>query len=286
MKRFLVLLLALCLTPAVSLAKSLPYSLTPAPAPREECYISDTEFLDDTIHVVIEHIRRDDSDYHVAHVTIADPSQLRTAVVSLKSPDILKTTSHLTKKNWGIVAVNGDFYSLRTTGYIVRQGQLIRSSHQKIRDLLLIDDNGDFHLVQAPTKETTMPVVEKYNIVNTLSFGPALVIDGEVAKIRPDYPFEGRDDGPRTAIGQIDALSYVMVVVDGRIKNSKGVTHAELAQFMCDIGCKQALNLDGGGTSTMVFHDVVINDYCYPNERLVSDIVYFASAIDADTIEP
>jgi Phosphodiester glycosidase/WD40-like Beta Propeller Repeat len=57
---------------------------------------------------------------------------------------------------------------------------------------------------------------------------------------------------PRTAIGVTPAGRILMVVVDGRRKDSKGVTLVRLARLMRTLGASHALNLDGGGSSTMV----------------------------------
>ena len=58
---------------------------------------------------------------------------------------------------------------------------------------------------------------------------------------------------PRTAIGvDSDSGDVLMLVVDGRQDFSRGATMAELARLMVDLGADEALNLDGGGSSTMV----------------------------------
>ncbi|HET7735469.1 MAG TPA: phosphodiester glycosidase family protein [Nocardioidaceae bacterium] len=58
---------------------------------------------------------------------------------------------------------------------------------------------------------------------------------------------------PRTAIGiDRDARTILMLVVDGRQELSRGLTMRELAELMLDLGAEDALNLDGGGSSTLV----------------------------------
>lgn len=64
---------------------------------------------------------------------------------------------------------------------------------------------------------------------------------------------------PRSAVGVLKDGSWVFVVVDGRQKHSEGFTMLELAEYMKELGCTGALNLDGGGSSTMVIHDEVVN---------------------------
>jgi len=64
---------------------------------------------------------------------------------------------------------------------------------------------------------------------------------------------------PRSAVGLLKNGNWVFVVVDGRQKHSTGFTIMELAHFMEKIGCQGALNLDGGGSSTMVIDGKIVN---------------------------
>ena len=78
---------------------------------------------------------------------------------------------------------------------------------------------------------------------------------------------------PRTAIGRRADGKIVMVVVDGRQpKKSVGMTIEELAGLMSELGCVEALNLDGGGSSTMVIRNKIVNNPSdATGERPVSD---------------
>ena len=111
-----------------------------------------------------------------------------------------------------------------------------------------------------------------------LSFGPALIENGEIAVSEDEEVGKAMTSNPRTAIGQIDSLHYVFVVSDGRTSASEGLSLSELASFMQSLGCKTAYNLDGGGSSTMVFNGTVVNNPTTNgtriSERKVSDIVY------------
>ena len=94
-----------------------------------------------------------------------------------------------------------------------------------------------------------------------------------------DYGYNPHGDEPRMAIGQIAPLDYVLVLAEGRSKDSRGVNHEELAGFMFDLGCMQAFNLDGGNSATMVFNGGFYQDKTRDNERAQSDMIYFASAV-------
>ena len=121
---------------------------------------------------------------------------------------------------------------------------------------------------------------------NTLSFGPALMDDGQIvqnlARVEIDtnlgnHPIQGEQ--PRTGVGIIAPNHFVFIVVDGRSDGySRGVTLDEFAQIFQQLGCTEAYNLDGGGSSTMVFMDRVINNPLgRGNERATSDILYIAA---------
>jgi len=87
---------------------------------------------------------------------------------------------------------------------------------------------------------------------------------------------------PRTAIGMIDKLHYIFLVSDGRTSQSAGLSLLELAEVMHEYGCTVAYNLDGGGSSTMVFNGQVINnptDGHSFGERKVSDIIYIGGQL-------
>lgn len=77
-------------------------------------------------------------------------------------------------------------------------------------------------------------------------------------------------------------LHYVFVVSDGRTAQSAGLSLLQLAQVMQDYGCTVAYNLDGGGSSTMVFNGEIINnptDGRSYGERKVSDIIYIGDQL-------
>lgn len=102
----------------------------------------------------------------------------------------------------------------------------------------------------------------RLKIVEALGGLPRIVRDGKVS-VETD-----REGGaklanvrhPRTAIGfSTDSSRIFLVTVDGRQPHSEGMTLDELADFMISLGCAQALNLDGGGSTTMVVRGKVAN---------------------------
>ena len=105
-----------------------------------------------------------------------------------------------------------------------------------------------------------------------------MVTDSEISVTTDEEVGKAKSSNPRTAIGVIDDLHYVFVVSDGRTDESEGLSLFQLAQFMSSLSVKTAYNLDGGGSSSMVFNGTVVNNPTTTGgrikERSVSDIVY------------
>ena len=218
-------------------------------------------YRDDTIIVELEQKRMYDSDVFIAYVKIATPSQLRTAVAGQKigSSSTNQTTTIARNYN-GIVAINGDYFTKTKAGYIVRMGETYREKTSANMDLLLIDELGDFHICLHghDVQENSIAAFKsEHEIINGFFFGPALVVDGEVQEIPENYQFDPHQKNPRAGIAQLGTLTYALVAVNGRTDQSAGVTLAEFADIMGQLGAKQAYNLDGGNSATLAFNGEV-----------------------------
>ncbi len=95
--------------------------------------------------------------------------------------------------------------------------------------------------------------VDKTNMKMALTGGTLLVKDGEVLSKFTKYPDGVNDRNPSTAVGTTaDGKTLIVVTVDGRSKTSIGMTVAELAAYMKELGCANAINYDGGTSTVMV----------------------------------
>jgi exopolysaccharide biosynthesis protein len=136
--------------------------------------------------------------------------------------------------------------------------------------------DGGFTLVDENSVNGAQLISE--GIQQSFSFGPVLVKDGVIQSCTTS--FVSSKANPRTAIGMITPLHYLIVVVDGRSSVSAGMTLKQLAQVFADKGALIAYNLDGGGSSTLWFNGQIINnptDGRSDSERKVSDILYFGA---------
>ena len=264
-------------------AAALPMGYTPGLTPNPAGF-TENGYEDASIAVALESREVDGSMFHIARVKIAHPSQLRTALAGPYGTKNSNRPSTMAQKNNAVVAINGDYFINRDGGYIIRQGQFHRapSSERGTLHVLAIDSRGDFHILVNDRFKQFMALRkdESNPLLQVFTFGPALVMDGAVQPMPKEYKFDFDSRNPRTAIGQTGPLQYVLVLVEGRSENSPGVTTEALASFMAEIGCTQAFNLDGGNSSVMVFNNNIYAKGMDNKERPVSDIIYFASAVD------
>lgn len=226
----------------------------------------------------------------IVRVKVADPSQIRTAMSfdSYDKKDYVKATDMARHVN-AIAAVNGDFFKYHyNVGYVIRQGEFYRDKLNGKRDLLIIDQKGDFHTVLAATSESAaeyLSAMEQTGLtaINTFTLGPVLVQDGVAVDIRDTVTaangeFQYRYPQQRVAICQLGELEYAIVEIYGKTDSSAGTTLQELADFIAYVfpECRVAYNLDGGGSTNVIVNGERIHKT--PGARKISDILYFASA--------
>ena len=236
---------------------------------------TDTTYTDANISVQLSTYRLADTTVYVADVRLTSPDYLLTAFAdSTYGRNITETTSSMAETVNAILAINGDYYGAQRSGYVIRNGVLYRNTSGGGEDLVIYAD-GSFGIIDED--EVTAEELLASDAWNVLSFGPALVEDGGISVSENDEVGRAMASNPRTAIGVIDDLHYVFVVADGRTSDSDGLSLYELAAFLQSIGCQTAYNLDGGGSSSMVFLGTLINNPANgrkSSERSVSDIVY------------
>ncbi|WP_373484782.1 phosphodiester glycosidase family protein [Acetobacterium malicum] len=239
-----------------------------------EPVVTETSYADEHIEISIETLQEYDSTIYVADIQISDASYLKTAFAnSTYGRNVKAKTSDIAAAQNAIFAINGDYYGFRDEGYVLRNGVVYRDSASE-NEALVIDKTGNFSIVSESEVRMTS-LSENWQV---LSFGPALVENGTITVDSSSEVGQAKESNPRTAIGQISAGHYLVIVSDGRTDESEGLSLLELAQEFQERGCTVAYNLDGGGSSTMVFNGEVINnptDGRSIEEREVSDIVYF-----------
>ena len=246
--------------------------------PQESRSAVDTNnYMDDNISISISEYRTNHTTIYVADVRLSSAEYLKTAFANASyGRNVTAKTSEIAAENQAILAINGDYYGAQEKGYVLRNGVLYRDSASRNQEGLAIYNDGSFEIFEEQSVSADMLLSN--GSVQILSFGPALVNNGQIAVTENDEVGKAKTSNPRTAIGIVDALHYVFVVSDGRTKESEGLSLYELAEFMQGLGVQIAYNLDGGGSSTMYFNGEIVNKPTTSGrsikERSVSDIVY------------
>ena len=218
-----------------------------------------------------------DTRIYVADVWVDSVSQLLTAFAEDSfGRNVTAATSEIAADNGALLAINGDFYGAHESGLVIRNGVLYRDTAQKGTDVLCIYADGTMKVYAYGEKTAEELLAE--GVWQAFSFGPGLLSDGAVTVSATEEVGRARASNPRTAIGMIEPGHYVFVVSDGRTDESEGLSLSELAEFLQRLGVTVAYNLDGGGSSTMVYQGEVVNNPTSSGrsirEREVSDIVY------------
>lgn len=236
-----------------------------------------TSYSDNNITINLKTYTKYDTKIYVADVTIKDSSYLKTAFANnTYGKNVTAKTSSISESVGAILAINGDYYGVQESGYVLKNGTIYRSTAKTNQEDLVIYEDGSFEIIN----ESNISINELKNkgAYNILSFGPALVENGKVSVSTTDEVDKSMRSNPKTAIGIINDNHYVFVVSDGRTSESEGLSLYELASFMKELNVKTAYNLDGGGSSTMYFNGKVINNPTTNGNRIsergVSDIVY------------
>jgi|CZCA01.1.fsa_nt_gi exopolysaccharide biosynthesis protein len=217
----------------------------------------------------------------VLEIETSDESiSVKTALAGSFDSFGLASVSELVSRSGAIAGVNGVFYASDGTplGLIIVDGCLkslpvmSRTAMGITRDGRILIDN-----VSLDAGGNLAPDWLGEGVVYAVGGGPRLVKDGKinVASIEEQFKMDvafGR--APRTAVGVTDDGKLLLIAVTGRqAYHSVGVTLEELADIALKLGAKDAMNLDGGGSSTMVVRDFVMNTPSDGRERKVADAI-------------
>lgn len=142
----------------------------------------------------------------------------------------------------------------------LRTDSLVFSLGSRLASKAPLLQPGDELLISTATRPNLA------GVATAIGGGPKLVTAGEVWKWK--NPRQARH--PRTAIGWNRDYLY-LVVVEGEQKHSVGMTFPELAAYMRELGCEEALNFDGGGSSALWYQGKTMIQTSQNDERLVAN---------------
>jgi exopolysaccharide biosynthesis protein len=205
----------------------------------------------------------------------------------------LMEPTHIADREHFSLVVNGDFFLAknvqdgegahshyragqwaRTVGPAMSDGQTWSTSTSARPCLVIHKDRS------ATIESLTSPGADDWEVVGG---GPVLLRNGVVVvpPVKPASPQKRAARNPRTVVG-LDSSStrLTLLIVDGRKPGiANGMTFNELAAEMLQLGCSDAINLDGGGSSVIAVRDTstgmmkILNRPTDGHERAVADVL-------------
>lgn len=190
----------------------------------------------------------------------------------------LETTTEIAAKAGAVAAVNGSFFKMRapygSANYLRVDGVEVSPNEydayenegqgRSVRQTGAVATfKGNIYVLKSDVLARWERDIEGEDVVTT---GPVLLIGGEEEPLVVN-DFNTRRN-PRTAVGRKADGTVLLVAVDGRNKQAAGLSMFELRQLMAALGCVDAINLDGGGSTTMVVRGTVVN---HPSDNNLFD---------------
>lgn len=287
----LLLTLMLCTLPALAEDAYAPLPLGgPAPYTAVPGALSEDgmRYDDGTMAVRIEMGELEGVTVYYVYVTIADPSQLRTATAGNPRSKTTLPVYAMAEQNNAVLAFNGDYYNYHDVGVVYRSGQKIRYNIRAGRDLCVVDGNGELTVIPGPHNNNNIPrekvedqlksLDASAGLMEVFSFGPALIQDG--VRLEFDYTKKNSCGYPtpdeRLVICQLEDVDgrnqYLFIACD-----DPGLSIPQMTDLAVEKGAIQAYNLDGGHSTSIYLCGTRINKI--PKDRAVGDIIYFATLV-------
>lgn len=192
-------------------------------------------------------------------------------------PTDLVRTSQFAKENKAIAAINGGFFDMQQGGsitYLEAADSVFHTSRNLKNKVInngaiVIDQQGHLSINFAkPPQYYANSTAEKA----VLFTGPILLYNGTTTKLRPSSLVSQRH--PRTCICETQE-TIQFITIDGRRQQAIGMNLLELQQYLLTQNCVTAINLDGGGSTTMWLREegVVNNPSDLFGERPVANAI-------------
>ncbi len=244
-------------------------------------------YLDETILVLVWQEVEHGGVGTFSEVFLADGSQLRRKISADRILDLhFETASAFARQTNAVLAFGGDmYYHGRMCGVGVYQRELFRFEPLSC-DTCFINSRGDLlfrYRGELTSEEEAQRFIEENDVLFSLVFGPVLIDGGQ--DVTPERYAWGQidDEYARAALGQLGPLHYLTMNLNcGTHQYYHLFTLRQAADSMIRRGCEKAYALDGGQTAVTILDGQLINPVQFGWERMVSDIIYFATAVPDD----
>ncbi len=225
------------------------------------------------------------STYYLADIVCASGTSLYTVTWNEEHPGRTNgLPQDMAQASHAVYAQSADFYSYRVSndrypGNIVRDGKVLyHKSYSKLIDAIPnLATMAFFPSGKAEVNEAYEVTAQEYvdrGATTVVAFGPILIRDGELADVDKD---EYNHKEPRSCIGIIEPGHYVGLLVEGRKNHADGADLTTCAELLYEMGCTDAINLDGGNTAAMLFMGESVqltnNGGIDVNDRAIPDIL-------------
>ena len=207
----------------------------------------------------------------------------------------LETTTEIAGKHGALAAVNGSFFNMSapygSVNYLRVDGRELapnaydayendRPNGRSVRqEGAVATFEGAMYVLKSDDLARWEHDIEAEDVVTA---GPVLLVGGvDETLVKNDF---NTRRNPRTAVGRKADGTVLLVVADGRNRAEAGLSMRELQQVMAVLGCVDAINLDGGGSTTMVVRGEVVNHpsdnrkFDPAGERPVANVILVGSA--------
>ena len=244
-------------------------------------------YYDDTILVIQWKEYIEERCCTCAEVKLAHGSQLRRKLAEdTYGSSVQLYASEMAAAANAVIAINGDFYNFRNLGITAYQRKLYRNNPATV-DSCFFTAEGDMLFSRAGElmkAGETEKFIKDNNVVFAIAFGPILVDKGEL-QYCASYPIGEIDmEYSRSCIAQKDTLHYFLMTINHTDDARPRANINELARFVHSKDVIKAYTLDGGQTAEIVMMGGPVNKVDFGNERAVSDILYFATAIPSQEV--
>ncbi|AYD40946.1 exopolysaccharide biosynthesis protein [Clostridium fermenticellae] len=226
----------------------------------------------------IERYDISDSKFTGYILEIKDPTRIKIGY-SKRLGEVGERTSQIAQDNGAIAAINGGGFTDKSAngklwtgtgaypeGIVISNGEIVYSDVGQNQSVNVTAFTKDGELIVG---DHTLRNLLNQGVVEAVSFRNSLVINGKAVSVQ--------DEGlnPRTAIGQKQDGTIIMLVIDGRKGLKPGASIREVQNILIQQGAVNASSLDGGSSATMYFNGEVINDPCdWNGERTVATAIY------------
>ena len=208
---------------------------------------ADYSYQSDELRIAIKVVEDEEElqKYYVADVWVRSLDTFRAGFGNGKFGGGTEDGELFAQREHAILAVNGSM----NYGIIFHNGVKYRGFGNSDMNpgVAVVYTDGSMKVFHR-TRFNVYEAMEK-GIYHAWQFGPALVSDGVMTK---DFPVRATRH-PRIILGYYEPGHYCLVAVDGRSKTALGMTEREMAELMLELGCREAMNLDGGTSAMMVF---------------------------------